>query len=134
VAYLDLELLTAELRQRSADLTLYAGFLLNVLSAALPAELVEVRREGGLRARLAGRREPAVLGVSVLLDDHRYELAREAFGRPASAWIRHESGGVVLSTRAVGVDAWSRELAAALVRLARTNAAAALALQRLTGP
>ena len=131
--YLDLELLAAELRRHSDDLTLYAGFLLNVLSAALPPELVEVRREGKWKARLAGR-PPAVLGVSLRLGDHRYDLVREEFARPATALIRHESGGVVLSTRTVGVDEWSRALAGALAQLARTNAAAADALRRLTGP
>jgi len=131
--YLDLELLAAELRRHSDDLSLYAGFLLNVLSAALPAELVEVRREGRLKARLAGR-EPAVLAVSVRLDDHRFELSRDDVARPAAGRIQHESGGVVLSTRAVGVDEWSRAMAAALARLAQHNAAAAAALQRLTAP
>jgi hypothetical protein len=131
--YLDLEVLAAELRRHSADLTLYAGFLLNVLSSALPPELVEVRREGKLKARLAGR-EPAVLAVSLRLGDYRYELVREDFSRPATGLIRHESGGVVLSTRAVGVDEWSHAMAGALGQLARTNAAAAAVLQRLTAP
>src|SRR5690349_15564089 len=63
-SHLDLEVLAAELRRHSADLSLYAGFLLNVLSAALPGELIQVRREGKWSARLAGR-EPAVVGVSV---------------------------------------------------------------------
>jgi hypothetical protein len=132
-SYLDLELLAAALRGHSDDLALYAGFLLNVLSAALPAELIEVRREGRFRARLAGR-EPAVLAVSVLVGDNRYELSRTEPARPATGRIRHESGGVVLSTRAVTVDEWSRALAADLARLARGNAAAAAALQRLTAP
>jgi hypothetical protein len=131
--YLDLELLAAELRRHSADLTLYAGFLLNVLSAALPPELVEVRREGKLRARLAGR-DPAVLGVSLRLGDYRYDLERAEFSRPATAMIRHESGGVVMSTRTVGVDEWSRAMAASLADVARHNAAAAAVLQRLTAP
>src|SRR5690349_7116353 len=108
-SHLDLELLAAALRGHSADLSLYAGFLLNVLSSALPAELIEVDREGKLKARLGGRREPAVLGVAVRLGDQRYELSRPDLGHPATARIRHESGGVVLSTRAVGIDEWSRE-------------------------
>jgi hypothetical protein len=132
-SHLDLELLAAALRGHSADLTMYAGFLLNLLSAALPAELIKVEREGRWKARLAGR-EPAVLSVAVLLGDNRYELARPEFGQPATARIRHESGGVVLSTRTVGIDEWSRALAADLAVLARSNAAAAAALQRLTAP
>jgi len=132
-SHLDLELLAAELRRQSADLTLYAGLLLNVLSAALPAELVEVRREGRWSARLAGR-DPAVLAVSVRLGDHRYSLTRKEFAAPAVAHIRHESGGIVLSTRTVSLDEWSRAVAAELIGLARVNAAAAIALQRLTAP
>jgi hypothetical protein len=130
-SHLDLELLAAALRGHSADLSLYAGFLLNVLSAALPAELIQVEREGRWRARLA-RREPAVLSVAVRVGDHAFELARADVGQPASARIRHESGGVTLSTRTVGIDEWSRALAGDLAVLARSNAAAAAALQRLT--
>nr|BFE63241.1 hypothetical protein GCM10020063_077670 [Dactylosporangium thailandense] len=62
-AHLDLELVAARLRQCTDDLALFGGMLLAVLTAALPAHLVEVRREGRLKARLGGR-EPAVLGVS----------------------------------------------------------------------
>ena len=132
-SHLDLELLAAELRRQSADLTLYAGLLLNVLSAALPSDMVDVRREGRWAARLAGR-EPAVLGVSVRLGDHRYSLERQQIAAPAVAHIRHESGGIVLSTRTVSLDEWSRAVAAELIGLARVNAAAAIALQRLTAP
>jgi hypothetical protein len=130
---LDLELLAAELRKHSDDLSLYAGFLLNMLSAALPPELVEVRREGRWKARLAGR-EPAVLGVSVSIGGHRYEMERAEFGARPVAKICHESGGVVMSTRTVGADEWSRGLAGDLITIAGSNAAAASALQKLTGP
>ena len=130
---LDLELLAAQLRRHTDDLSLYSGMLLNVLSATLPPELVQVRREGRLKARLAGR-EPAVLGISVSVGDHRYELDRKAVGAPAVTRVCHESGGVVMSTRHVGADEWSRSLAAALARVAGGNAAAAEALQRLTEP
>ena len=132
-SHLDLEVLAAALRGHSDDLSMYAGFLLNTLSAALPAELVEVEREGRWKAKLAGR-DPAVLTVAVRLGDHRYELSRTELAKPATARIRHESGGVVLSTRTVGIEEWSRELAVDLAGLARTNAAAAAALQRLTAP
>ena len=109
-SHLDLEVLAAALRGHSDDLSLYAGFLLNVLSSALPRELIEVEREGKWKARLAGR-DPAVLSVAVRLGDHRYELTRTELGKPAAAKIRHESGGVVMSTRTVGIDEWSRGLA-----------------------
>jgi hypothetical protein len=130
---LDLELLAAQLRRHTDDLSLYSGMLLNVLSATLPPELVRVRREGKLKARLGGR-EPAVLGVSVSVGDHRYELDRSAVGAPAVTRICHESGGIVMSTKQVGADEWSRSLAAALATVAGGNAAAVAALQKLAGP
>jgi hypothetical protein len=132
-SHLDLELLAAGLRRHSDDLSLYSGFLLNVLSAALPPQFVRVTREGRWKARLA-RREPAVLGVAVTIGDQRYELSRQDVGAAPVAKIRHESGGVVLSTRTVNLDDWSRVLARELGKVARTNAAAADALQRLTAP
>ena len=132
-SHLDLELLAAQLRRHADDLALYSAMLLTVLSAALPPELVAVRREGRWKARLAGR-EPAVLGVAVSLDDRRFELERAEFGARAVTRICHQSGGVVLSTRGVTVDDWCRELAAALVRTAGSDAAAVAALQRLTAP
>jgi hypothetical protein len=132
-SHLDLEMLAAQLRRHSDDLSMYAGFLLNVLSAALPPELVEVTREGKWKAKLAGR-EPAVLAVAVTIGDRRYELERSGVGAHPAAKIRHQSGGVVLSTKTVSADEWSHALAAALAGIADTNAAAAAALQRLTSP
>jgi hypothetical protein len=131
-SYFDLELLAAQLRKNTDDLSLYSGFLLNVLSAALPGEFVDVRREGKIKARLSGRSEPAVLAVSVRLGNHRYELDRHEFGRPLTASIRHESGGVVMSSKVVTIDEWSREMAADLNTIAASNATAAEILARLT--
>jgi hypothetical protein len=131
---LDLELLAAELRKHSDDLSLYAGFLLNVLSAALPPEVVTVRREGKWKARLAGRREPAVLCISVSTGSHRYVLERADVGAHPVAKVCHESGGVVMSTRTVNADEWSLALATDLIQVAGNNASAAAALQRLTAP
>jgi hypothetical protein len=124
-----LALLAAELCRRTADHELYVAFLLNLL-AGLPAALVEVRHEGRLRARLNAR-PPAVLGATLRLGNRRFELHRAETGR-STALIRHESGGVVLSTRSVGLDEWSRELAAALGELAGRDAGIAAAIQRLT--
>lgn len=131
--HLDLEVLAAQLRRHSEDLALYSGFLLNVLSAALPPHLVRVRREGRWTARL-NRREPAVLGISVHVGGHRYELDRDGVGGRPLARICHESGGVVLSTRTVSPEEWSRGLAADLIAVAGSDAVAAEALRRLTAP
>jgi hypothetical protein len=130
----DLEVLAAGLRRHSSDLSMYAGFLLNTLSSALPPEMVRVeRRGGGLLGRLRGAEAP-VVAVSVVIGDRSYTLRRAKVGAPAVATIRHESGGVALRTETVGVDGWSRQLAAALAGYAEQNAAAAEALARLTLP
>jgi hypothetical protein len=131
---LDLDLLAAQLRAQAGDLSMYAAFLLTVLAGALPPELVEVRREGRLKARLAGRREPAVTGVSVRLGTHRFELDRPSVGAPPVAAICHESGGVVLSTTRPPIAEWSRALAAALADTAGQHATAIDVLRRLTEP
>lgn len=131
-SYFDLELLASQLRKHSDDLSLYAGFLLNVLSAALPGEIVTVKREGKIKARLGGRSEPAVLAVSVHLGDRRYHVERSEYGRPLSAMIQHQSGGVVLSTKNVTIDEWTRSMAAELNAVAGSNAAAAEILARIT--
>ncbi len=47
----DVAKLAAALRSDADDLSLYAGFLLNTLSQALPAHLITVDRERGLRER-----------------------------------------------------------------------------------
>jgi hypothetical protein len=94
--------------------------------------MVEVRREGKIKARLSGRSEPAVLAVAVRLGSHRYELERTEFGRPVTALIRHESGGVVMSSKVVSIDEWSRAMATDLGTVAGANAAAAEILARLT--
>jgi len=128
----DLELLAAQLRRHTDDLSLYGGLLINVLSAALPPDLVQVRREGKWKARLAGRREPAVLGVSVTLGQRRFDLDRAEFAAPPTTKICHQSGGVIMATNVVPADAWCRELAAGLAQVAGTNQAALEALSRLT--
>ena len=130
-ANLDLELLAAELRRHADDLSLYSGMLLNVLSAALPPQLVEVRREGKLRARMSGR-EPAVLGVSVTTGEWRFDLDRAGVGASPVTRMSHHSGGVVMSSKAVNPDEWCRGLAAGLARVAGGNDAALTALRRLT--
>ena len=127
----DLEILAAQLRRHTDDLSLYGGMLINVLSAALPAHLVQVRREGKWKARLSSR-EPAVLGVSVTAGERRFDLDRAGVGAPPISKICHQSGGVVLSTRTVPADEWCRELAVALARVAGTNQAALDTLQRFS--
>ena len=128
----DLELLAASLRRQSDDLSMYAGFLINSLSQALPPHLVGVERKAGLFGRV--KDGAPVLAVSIALGGRRFILRRQGVGHRAAASIAHESGGIVLRTDEVTMDAWSRELAAALARYAEQDAAAAQALARLTLP
>ncbi len=130
---LDLELLAAQLRRHTDDLSLYGAMLLNVLSAALPADLVEVRQESGLRARLH-RRQPAVLAVRITIGQRLYDLERDDVGARPTTRIGHYSSGVVLSSKAVTADEWCAELARDLVGVAHADSAAVAALQRLTEP
>ncbi len=120
----DLEVLAASLRRDSGDLSLYAGFLINTLSATLPAEMVLVERKAGLFGRV--KDDAPVLAVGVLFGDRRLTLRRDAVGKPVTAQIKHESGGVVMRTET--------ELATELASYAQAHAAAADALRRLTMP
>jgi hypothetical protein len=127
---LDLQVLAAQLRRHTDDLSLYGGMLVNVLSSALPPELVEVRRE----RRLFKRGDAPVLGVSATLGNLRFDLDREGVGAPPATRVCHQSGGVVMSTSRVPPDEWCRQLAAALAEHAGTNEAAIAALERLVTP
>lgn len=129
----DLEVLAAELRRRSDDLSLYAGFLLSTLSSALPPELVDVERKGSVLGRLRGAEAP-VVAATVRLGDQGFTLRRERVGAPAVATIRHESGGIALRTETVDLDEWSHRLASALGGYADRHAGAAEALRRFTLP
>jgi hypothetical protein len=129
----DLEVLAAGLRRHSGDLSMYAGFLLNTLSEALPAEMVQVERRSGLFSRLRGGEQP-VVAVSVLLGSRGFTIRREKVGAPAVVTIRHQSGGITMRSETVPIAEWSRQLAAGLAAYADQNAAAAEALARLTLP
>lgn len=128
----DLEVLAAGLRRDSGDLSLYAGFLINTLSATLPPEMVRIERKTGLFGR--NKDNAPVLSVGVLMGDRRFTLHRDGVAKPVTAQIKHESGGVTLRTETVTMDTWSRELAKALTAHAEANAEAAATLRRLTTP
>jgi hypothetical protein len=128
----DFEALAAGLRRDTDDLSMFAGFLINTLSGGLPAEMVQVEQKKGLFGK--AKADAPVLAVSVVFGDRRFVLERQGVGQPVTARIRHESGGIVLRTETIRVDAWSRELAVALADYAQHNAAAVQMLQRLTLP
>jgi hypothetical protein len=122
--------LAAVVSRQSLDLNTYAAFLLNSLDGALPPELIDVRR----KTSLFGRTKPdaPILCVTVRLGERRFVLQRPDPTRMPSASISHEVGGIVLRTESVALDAWSGQLATALAEFARTNAATAAALARIT--
>ncbi len=128
----NVNLLAAVVSRQSLDLNVYAGFLLNSLSDALPPGYVEVQRRKSMLGRLRGGEAP-VVEVSVRLGEQRFTLRRPDERAPATATIGHEVGGIVLRTEPVELTEWSRRLAVALADLARRNEAAAAALARMTG-
>lgn len=125
--------LTAVLRAQSEDMSLYAGFLFNVLVGALPPDLLQVTRRKSLRQRFGGG-EPPVVEILITLGDRQYTLSRDAVGAPPQASVRHAVGGVVLSSTELPLNRWAQELAAALVARAGQNAAVRTAMERLLNP
>jgi hypothetical protein len=123
--------LSALVSQQAADLEVYAGFLYAALDGALPAELVQVERKQSLSDRMRGR-DGDVVTVSVRLGERRFILERARLGAPSQASVAHEVGGIVLSRNPMSLPDWSAALTGALAQLARHNAGAAAALQRLT--
>ena len=126
----DLAVLAAIVGRQSADLSVYADFLLTNLTGALPPEQVTVERERGRFGRV--KDDGAVLAVTVRVGERAYGLRRSKPGAPVTPSVIHEVAGVVLSTKTVGLDEWSRAVAAGLAGLAESNADAAQALSRLT--
>lgn len=122
--------LAAVLRSQADDLNLYAGGLLNLLTAALPPELVTVSRKGSLAGRLRGREAPVVT-VAVTVGEWRYVLHRPRIGAPATATAAHVVGGIALASEQLAVVEWADRLAGALAKRAEQDAGAAAALERL---
>lgn len=125
--------LAAALRLEAQDLSLYAGFLLNTLSDALPPELVRVTRKGGLRRKLGGGEAP-VTEIAITLGEQRFVLSRDSVGAPPRAAVSHAVGGIVLRTQTLGLAEWTRLLAQALLDRSGDSDAARAALERLLPP
>jgi len=124
----EVSVLAAVVGRQTLDLNVYAAFLLDTLSDALPAEYVTVDRARSMFRR----RDAPVVAVSVSLGEQRFTLRRaSATARPEPS-VGHEVGGIVLKSEPVGLDEWTRRLAAALAGLAAGNADSAAALARIT--
>jgi hypothetical protein len=128
---MDLQPLAAAVSQQAADLTVYAGFLFAALDGALPPEYLQIQRHTSLSDRVRGR-QGEVVSVSVRLGENLFLLHRDRIGAAVESTIAHEVNGIVLSRQAVALGPWSHALAAALARVAESNASTAAALQRLT--
>jgi hypothetical protein len=126
----DLAVLAAMVGRQSSDLSVYANFLVNSLAGALPPEFVTVTRERGRFGR--AKPDGAVLSVALRLGERTYGLVRPRAGAAITPTVIHEVGGVVLSTKTIGLDEWSRSVAAGLAALTESNADAAAALARMT--
>jgi hypothetical protein len=123
----NVHVLAALVGRQALDLNVYADFLLNTLSGALPPEFVTVQR-----ARSLLRRREDVLAVSVSLGEQRFTLRRASPMARAEPSIGHEVGGIVLKSEPVTLDDWTKRLAAALAELAARNDDAAATLARIT--
>ncbi|MCW2525522.1 MAG: hypothetical protein JWM76_382 [Pseudonocardiales bacterium] len=126
----DLGVLAAVVNRQSADLSVYAEFLVNSLAGALPPEQVVVKRKRSLLGRTDD--DAPVLSVALTVGEHTYLLARPKPAAVAVASIAHTVGGIVLSTRTVPLGEWSERVAAALTALSESNADAAALLSRIT--
>jgi hypothetical protein len=127
----DIELLAAALRADSTDLEVYSRVLTTSLADALPAGMVEVDRDQSMRDRLAGR--PGVVrSLRIGFGEISLELVRGKSGTPVARAARAVRG-VVISSREVTIDEWTRLLADQLASQARDSAAARAALSKLLG-
>ena len=93
--------------------------------------MVEVVRDQSMRDRLAGR-PGEVRTLRVNLGEVTLELSRGKSGTPVARAAR-EVRGVIISSRDVTVEEWTRMLADRLAVIARDSATARAALSRLLG-
>jgi hypothetical protein len=130
-AHEDVDALAAALRADSADLDVYARVLTTSLADALPAGMVEVQRDASMRDRLAGRPGEVRL-LRIALGEVSLELSRGKSGAPVARAARAVRG-VIISSREITVDEWTRLLADQLAVIAKDSAAARSALSKLLG-
>jgi hypothetical protein len=123
----ELDLLLAALRQRSAELDVYARVLTETLADALPAGAVEVRRQQSMGDRLRGR-PGEVVAVSARLDERTLALRSER-GQVRAEIVR-EVRGIALSRQSVDFDTWLAELARGVTALADRSERSRAALAR----
>lgn len=119
----DLDLLTASLRADASDLRAFVEGLAVKLEDALPGAVRVQRRRSGMFGPKAIER------ITVNAGERRLEL-RAGEGSIETSCSRL-SGGIVLKTEALGIDAWLEALGEALSREAQRSEKTRQALERL---
>jgi hypothetical protein len=118
----DVAALAAALRAEAADLEALVGALERTIGDLLGPGVVQVRRRG------LGRRRVAELVV--VLGSERLSLRP---GPPLEAEVQVVSGGVTIAHERIGLDSWIDRLAHALEERLRQTQAGTEALRRLLG-
>jgi hypothetical protein len=126
----DIDLVAAALRADLHDLDAFERVFARAILELLPADVVEIDYERSARDRLTGK-QGNLARVGIRLGESHLELAKER-GRLV-ARLSRAVRGVVISSKEVGLDEWTRALAEGLQKLANENATARDALARLLG-
>ena len=121
---LELDLLAAALRQNSPDLDAFIEGLAVKLEQALPGNVRVGRVRRGLRGGKVTR--------SIELDagGERLKLDRDAAGSIKASRL-HISGGIVIRSEPLDIDAWTEALTKAVAAEAGRNEQTRQALERL---
>ena len=125
----DVNALAASLRSHGDDVSLYAGMLLNTLSAALPRHMTQVQRDRGFLA--FRRKDRPIRAVTITVGDRRFRLARDNPAAVPAATVDHIVRGIVLSSDAVPLTEWTDLLARQLAEAASSDAGVAHAINAL---
>jgi hypothetical protein len=119
----DLDLVAAALRADLSDIAAFVEGLATRLELALPG-IAEIRRTK------TGFRGPKVVSdIIVQTGDDRLELHRK--GSQISTTRCRVSGGIVIKTEALDIDAWLSALATAVAAQAQRSERTRLALQQI---
>lgn len=123
-AAVNVDLISASLRAEAADSAVFVEALAAKLEDALPGRVsVERRRRGLLGNKLVRK-------ISVSAGGDRLELSRDDGDRVQTRRAR-VSGGIVLKTEPLEIDAWLHALGAALAAEAQQNEQTRRSLERL---
>jgi hypothetical protein len=119
----DLDLLTASLRADTTDLQAFVEVLAVKLEDVLPGRVRVDRRRAGLRGPKDVRR------IAIDTAERRLELLSD--GRSIETRCARLSGGIVLKTELLDIDAWLAAVSEALAAEAGRSEKTRQALERL---